>query len=90
LHNIPEGIAVSAPVLASGGSRTRAFWYTAIATGGEILGAVIAVAFAETLTDSRSAALLALVAGIMITLSVVELGPAGVGLMRQSAPTLDT
>lgn len=90
LHNIPEGLAVSAPVLASGGSRTRAFWYTAIATSGEISGAVLALLFAGALTDSRTAALLALVAGIMITLSVVELGPAGLGLLRTSAPTLDT
>ena len=90
LHNIPEGIAVSAPVLASGGSRTRAFWYTAIATVGEISGAVLALLFAGALTDSRTAALLAMVAGIMITLSVVELAPAGLGLLRASAPTLDS
>jgi len=82
LHNIPEGIAVSAPVLAEGGSRTRAFWYAMVATGGEILGAVIALLFVDALTPARTGGLLAFVAGIMITLSVVELGPAGVRLVR--------
>lgn len=91
LHNIPEGIAVSAPVMAGGGSRKRAFAFTAVATGGEILGAIMALTFAEVLTPTRTGGLLAFVAGIMITLSVVELIPAGVRLVRgterlQSAP----
>ena len=89
LHNIPEGIAVAAPVLAGGGSRLRALGYTAVATGGEITGTVLALIFAEALTDARTAALLALVAGIMITLSPVELAPAGVHLLRQSSPSTD-
>ena len=82
LHNIPEGIAVSAPVLAGGGSRARAFAFTAVATGGEILGAVIALTFADLLTPARIGGLLAFVAGVMITLSVVELIPAGIRLLR--------
>lgn len=82
LHNIPEGLAISAPVLAGGGSRKRALAFTAVATGGEIAGAVIAVAFAEALTPSRAGGLLALVAGIMITLSVLELIPTGLKLIR--------
>jgi zinc transporter, ZIP family len=85
LHNIPEGIAVAAPVLAGGGTRLKAFYFTLIATAGEVLGAVIAVLFAEALTPTRTSGLLALVAGIMITLSVVELIPAGIRMMRQSA-----
>lgn len=82
LHNIPEGLAISAPVLAGGGSRKRALAFTAVATGGEIAGAIIAVAFAEALTPSRAGGLLALVAGIMITLSVLELIPTGLKLIR--------
>ncbi|MCB0914830.1 MAG: ZIP family metal transporter [Actinobacteria bacterium] len=89
LHNIPEGIAVSAPVLASGGSRTRAFWFTAVATGGEIAGAALALVFSGVLTETRIAALLALVAGIMMTLSLVELAPSGWSLVRRRAATLD-
>lgn len=82
LHNIPEGLAVAAPVMAGGGSRVKAFYFTLIATGGEILGAVIAVLFAESLTPTRTGSLLALVAGIMITLSVIELLPAGIRMLR--------
>ena len=82
LHNIPEGVAISAPVLAGGGSRKRALAFTAVATGGEIAGAIIAVTFAEVLTETRAGGLLAFVAGIMITLSVVELIPAGLKLIR--------
>ncbi len=89
LHNIPEGIAVSAPVLASGGSRVRAFWFTAVATGGEILGAALALSFSGLLTEPRIAALLAFVAGIMMTLSVVELAPSGLRLVRQRPATLE-
>lgn len=82
LHNIPEGVAISAPVLASGGTRKRALAFTAVATVGEISGAVIAVIFAEALTQTRAGGLLAFVAGIMITLSVLELIPAGLKLIR--------
>jgi zinc transporter, ZIP family len=94
LHNVPEGIAVAAPVMASGRSRARAFWFTGVATGGEILGAALALVFAEALTQTRVAALLALVAGLMITLSVVEIAPSGLALLRRGGdgerPRLNT
>lgn len=83
LHNIPEGMAVATTAIAGGGSRTRAFWYTCVATAGEVLGAVLALAYSESLTDDRTAGLLALVAGIMITLSLVELLPSGWSLLRR-------
>lgn len=54
-----------------------------IATGGEILGAGFALAFSESLTEGRTAAVLALVAGIMITLSVAEIAPSGFTLLRR-------
>ncbi len=85
LHNIPEGIAVAAPVMASGGTRAKAFRFTLIATGGEILGAALALLFAEALTPTNTSALLTLVAGIMISLSLVELLPGGIALMRRTA-----
>jgi len=82
LHNVPEGIAVAAPVIASGGSRMRAFWYTGVATVGEVLGAAMVLGLAETFTETRVAGLLAVVAGIMITLSLVEIAPSGFALLR--------
>lgn len=85
LHNVPEGIAVAAPVIASGGSRMRAFWYTAVATAGEVLGAALVLGLADVLTETRVGGLLAAVAGIMITLSLVEIVPSGLMMLR--APT---
>lgn len=85
LHNIPEGLAVAAPVMAGGGGRLKAFYFTLIATGGEVLGAVLAVGSAEAFTPSRTGTLLSLVAGIMITLSIIELLPAGIRLLRRPA-----
>lgn len=84
LHNIPEGLAVAAPVLAGGSGRRRAFWLTALATAGEILGAVIALIFADSITGAGVGILLAFVAGVMITLSLVELLPTGIRLLRPS------
>ncbi len=87
LHNVPEGIAVSAPVIAAGGSRTRAFWYTSVATAGEVIGAASVLFLAGTLDPSRVAALLAVVSGLMITLSLVEIAPTGLALFRSSELT---
>lgn len=85
LHNIPEGIAVAAPVIAGGGSKVRAFWYTGIATVGEVLGAALVLVLAESFTPTRVAGLLALVGGIMITLSILEIAPSGYVLIRSRA-----
>ncbi|MEZ5119307.1 MAG: hypothetical protein R2686_05290 [Candidatus Nanopelagicales bacterium] len=85
LHNVPEGIAVAAPVMAAGGGRARAYWFTFIATAGEIAGALMVLAFAEAFTEVRIAGLLAVVGGIMVTLSLLEIAPAGIGLWRQDA-----
>lgn len=82
LHNIPEGMAVSTAVLASGGSRRRAFWLTAVSMLGEILGAAAVLVLGATVSPSSAAALLCLVGGVMVSLSLSELIPASVGLLR--------
>lgn len=82
LHNIAEGLAVATPVLAGGGTRRRAFWLTLMATIGEAAGAVIAFWLTFTISDSVAGGLIALVAGVMITVSVLELLPAAVRLLR--------
>lgn len=81
LHNIAEGLAVSTPVLAGGGTRRRAFWLTLIATLGEAGGALIAFALTFSITGTAAGGLIALVAGIMITVSFLELLPAAVRLL---------
>lgn len=82
LQNIPEGLAVATPVIASGGSRSRAFLYTAIATGGEILGVLLAARYAAVMSPVRVGTLLAVVAGVMVTISIVELVPGAWRIVR--------
>ena len=82
LHNIPEGMAVSTAVIAMGGSRRRAFAYTAVSVVGELIGALTLLLVGSTLTPTGAAGLLALVAGIMVSLCLTQLIPAGVGLVR--------
>lgn len=82
LHNIPEGMAVATAVIAAGGTRLRAMWFTAISMLGEILGAMAMFALGRSLNPGSATAVLALVAGIMVALSVTQLIPAGVRLVR--------
>lgn len=82
VHNIPEGVAVAAPVVAAGGSRRRSFAMTLLATGGEVLGALIAVVVGQVLAPEQFAPMLAVVAGVMIALSLRELFPSGIELIR--------
>lgn len=82
LHNVAEGLAVATPVLAAGGSRGRALVLTLVATGGEMLGALIAFRVASGVSSSLAGGLIACVAGVMMTVSLLELGPASVRLVR--------
>jgi ZIP family zinc transporter len=81
LHNIPEGMAVSTAVLAMGGTRRRAMAYTGVSVLGEVAGAMLILVGGRALGPTGAAALLALVAGIMVSLCVTQLIPAGVGLV---------
>jgi zinc transporter, ZIP family len=81
LHNIPEGMAVSTAVLAMGGTRRRALVYTGVSVVGEVAGAVIILVVGQALSPAGAAELLAFVAGIMVSLCVTQLIPAGVGLV---------
>lgn len=86
LHNVAEGLAVATPVLASGGSRRRAFAYTTFATVGEMAGAVTAFLFTAGISDEVAGGMIALVAGVMIAVSALELLPAAVALIRAPDP----
>jgi ZIP family zinc transporter len=82
LHNIPEGMAVSTAVVAMGGSRRRAFVYTAVSVVGELVGALALLVVGSALSPSGAAGLLAFVAGIMIALCLTQLIPAGLRLVQ--------
>lgn len=86
LHNIPEGIAVVSPILSEGGSRLKAFSLAAVAGLAEAVGAGVAWTFAAWLSEGVVGGMLAVVAGIMIWLSLVELLPAARRTARGLAP----
>jgi ZIP family zinc transporter len=76
IHNIPEGLAVSAPVYSATGSRTRAFLLASLSGLAEPAGAVVAaLVLLPILNDVVLGAMLAVVAGIMVFISLDELVP---------------
>jgi ZIP family zinc transporter len=85
LHNIPEGMAVSTAVLAMGGSRRRALVYTGVSVLGEVAGAAIMLVAGSTLSPSGASQVMSFVAGIMVSLCVTQLIPAGIGLVSGAA-----
>lgn len=76
LHNIPEGLAVAAPVYAATNSKSQALFWAGVSGCVEILGGVLAfLVFTESTGPIPMAAVMAVVAGIMVALSVDELMP---------------
>ena len=77
LHNIPEGLAVSAPVYAATGSRSKAFLWSFLAGVAEPAGAAVAaLVLLPFLSEAVLGLMLAVVAGIMVFISLDELLPA--------------
>jgi ZIP family zinc transporter len=76
IHNVPEGIAVSAPILYATGNRRQAFLWSFSSGLAEPAGAIIGYAILHPfLTPSLLSIMLAVVAGIMVYISLVELLP---------------
>ena len=76
LHNIPEGLAVSAPVYAATGSRSKAFWWSFLSGIAEPIGAgLAALVLMPFLNEATLGYVLAGVAGIMVFISLDELVP---------------
>lgn len=76
LHNIPEGISVAIPIYYSTGSKIRSFLYTFISGMSEFLGAIIASIFLVGFSnDFFMGCLYAIIAGIMMHISIYELLP---------------
>lgn len=77
IHNIPEGIAVSVPLYFSTGSRKKAFWYSFASGLAEPVGALFAyLLLMPFLSPMLMECTFAVVAGIMIYISLDELLPA--------------
>ena len=77
IHNIPEGLAVSAPVYAATGSRGKAFLWSFLSGVAEPIEAgLAALLLLPFLNDAVLGFVLAVVAGIMVFISLDELLPA--------------
>ena len=76
MHNIPEGIAVAAPVYFATGNRLKAFMWTFVSALAEPLGAVLAwLVVGDGLNPNIEGVMFGIVAGIMVTISFKELLP---------------
>ncbi len=76
LHNIPEGISVSVPIYYATGNRKTAFRYSLLSGLAEPVGAVIGfLLLLPILTPAVMGGLFAMVAGIMVYISLDQLLP---------------
>lgn len=76
LHNIPEGISIAIPIYYATKKRSKAIIYTLISSLSEPFGALFAYLFlSKFVTDSFLGILFAIIAGIMIHISICELLP---------------
>lgn len=76
IHNIPEGLAVSVPIYYATNNRKKAFWLSFLSGLSEPLGALVGyLIFARFFNDITFGVLFAMVAGIMVFISLDELLP---------------
>ncbi len=77
IHNVPEGLAVAAPIYAATGSRVHALGWATVSGLAEPFGAVVGYLLLRALLPEEWLILsLALVAGMMLAVSFLELLPA--------------
>ncbi len=77
IHNIPEGIAVAIPLYYSTGNRKKAFFYSLASGLAEPFGAFVGfLLLSQFFNDLTFGILFAMVAGIMVFISLDELLPA--------------
>lgn len=76
IHNIPEGIAVSVPIYYATGSKKKAFFYSFLSGLSEPLGAIVGyLILMPFINETLMGIIFALVAGIMVFISLDELLP---------------
>ncbi len=89
IHNIPEGLAVSAPIYAATGSRKKAFFYSFLSGVSEPIGAgIAALILLPFLSSALLGWVLAVVAGIMVSISLDELVPVAKSFDSEHVPIL--
>ncbi|MFX0187205.1 MAG: zinc transporter ZupT [Candidatus Hodarchaeota archaeon] len=84
LHNIPEGIAVATPIYISTESRKKAFLWSFLSGISEFIGAVVfGLILYPFINNYLLGAMLAIVAGLMVYISLDELLPVSHSLGRE-------
>lgn len=76
IHNIPEGVAVSVPIYYATGSKKKAFFYSFLSGLAEPVGALVGyLILMPFMSETLMGVVFALVAGIMVFISLDELLP---------------
>lgn len=76
IHNIPEGIAVSVPIYYATGSKKKALFYSFLSGLSEPIGALVGyLILMPFMSETLMGIIFALVAGIMVFISLDELLP---------------
>lgn len=89
LHNIPEGISIAVPIYHATNNKLKAFLYALLSGMSEVLGSILAYLFlAPLINDHVMKALYAIIAGIMIHISVYELLPSSLKYHKYSTTFL--
>lgn len=89
IHNIPEGLAVAAPVYMATHSKFQALFWATLSGCSEILGGLLTYwILGDFISEAIMTAIMAFVAGIMVTLSVNELIPLAKEVNPQKNPSL--
>ncbi|MGN0027844.1 MAG: zinc transporter ZupT, partial [Clostridium sp.] len=77
IHNIPEGISVSVPIYYATGDKKKAFMYSFLSGMAEPIGAIVGYFLLRNFFNDLSFGIIfAMVAGIMVFISLDELLPA--------------
>lgn len=77
IHNIPEGISVSVPIFYATGKRKRAFTISFLSGLAEPIGAIVGYLVLSPFLNERTYGIIfAMIAGIMVYISLDELLPA--------------
>ena len=88
-HNLPEGAACAIPIFFATGSRSKALLVALLSGLAEPVGVLfVAILGPASLTPAAVASLLAAVGGVMLGLSVFELGPQAVDMTTKREAVL--
>ncbi|MGL4858213.1 MAG: zinc transporter ZupT [Enterobacteriaceae bacterium] len=88
IHNIPEGLAIAAPIYAVTRSKWQALFWSGLSGCAEILGGILAFLFLGANSSPHiMAAVMSVVSGVMVALSINELMPLARKMDPQSNPS---